>query len=82
MITKSQSCVRETRIQTGFTNGLESVIPGFRALLEGAVELVRRKRMRARLRRDLEHLDARLLHDIGVRREELEAEAAKPFWQR
>lgn len=40
-----------------------------------------RARHRARLRRDLERLDTRMLHDIGVRREDLVREACRPFWR-
>lgn len=42
---------------------------------------IRRARRRARLRRDLERLDTHLLHDIGVRREDLVREAYRPFWR-
>lgn len=38
-------------------------------------------RFRARSRRDLESLDARLLEDIGVSRPLASREAAKPFWR-
>ena len=41
-----------------------------------------RARRRARLRFDLERLDTHMLRDIGARRIDLEAEAAKPFWRR
>lgn len=41
----------------------------------------RRRRLRARLRRDLERLDERLCRDIGVPRHELQREAVKPFWR-
>lgn len=40
-----------------------------------------RARARARLRRDLERLDAHMLHDIGARREDLVREAYRPFWR-
>lgn len=43
---------------------------------------MQRARRRARLRRELEWLDARQLRDIGRTRAELELEAAKPFWRR
>lgn len=36
---------------------------------------------RDRDRRALQSLDDRLLHDIGVSRGDVEAEAAKPFWR-
>lgn len=64
------------RMQAGFGHG------GVRSLLAVVAGLVQRSRMRAGLRRDLERLDEHLLHDIGARRDELEAEAAKPFWRR
>lgn len=75
MITKTQCNVRELRMPIRFGND------GLRSLLVGIAGLVQRQRLRARLRRDLERLDAHLLHDIGARREELEAEARKPFWR-
>lgn len=40
-----------------------------------------RARRRAHLRRDLERLDSRMLHDMGVRREDLVREACRPFWR-
>ncbi len=40
-----------------------------------------RARCRARLRRDPGRLDERAIHDMGARRLDLEAEAAKPFWR-
>jgi uncharacterized protein YjiS (DUF1127 family) len=40
-----------------------------------------RARRRARLRRDLAKLDHRWPSDIGVRRDTLESEAARPFWR-
>lgn len=42
----------------------------------------RRAVMRARLRRDLERLDDRLLRDAGLTRQDLEAEARRPLWRR
>ena len=36
---------------------------------------------RYRARHQLKCLDARLLADIGLTREQAEAEASKPFWQ-
>jgi len=36
---------------------------------------------RDRDRRALQALDDRLLHDIGISRGDVEAEAAKPFWR-
>jgi uncharacterized protein YjiS (DUF1127 family) len=36
---------------------------------------------RARGRRLLLEMDARMLKDIGITRAELEAEAAKPWWR-
>lgn len=53
-----------------------------RSLLQGVADILQRMRQRARLRRDLERLDEHLLHDIGIKREVLEAEATKPFWRR
>lgn len=37
---------------------------------------------RARERRDLAHLDARLLRDIGLDAGTARLEATKPFWER
>jgi uncharacterized protein YjiS (DUF1127 family) len=41
-----------------------------------------RARRRARLRSDLGRLDERAIHDMGARRLDLQAEAAKPFWRK
>jgi uncharacterized protein YjiS (DUF1127 family) len=38
-------------------------------------------RERARSRRDLRHLDARMRADIGLSPAEVERECGKPFWQ-
>lgn len=50
-------------------------------LLAGLRTALARRRVRARLREDLRHLDNHLLHDIGVRREELVRQAYRPFWR-
>jgi uncharacterized protein YjiS (DUF1127 family) len=55
-----------------------------RALLRRLARLIRvwRERVRSRRRlRALSHLDDHLLHDIGLTREALLSEAAKPFWR-
>jgi uncharacterized protein YjiS (DUF1127 family) len=38
-------------------------------------------RERARSRRSLHHLDARMLRDIGLTPADVERECRKPFWQ-
>jgi|GEM_PF-7128430 len=55
--------------------------PARRAAFGWIRTLAQRARVRARLRRDLERLDHRLLHDMGVRREDLLAEAYRPLWR-
>lgn len=55
--------------------------PRFQRLVDWIRAAARRRRQRAHLRRDLERLDERLCHDIGVPRHELQREAAKPFWR-
>lgn len=82
MTTKTQCCIRATRTQFEPGNVQGRAAASGRLLRERAVEALRRIRRRARLRRDLQRLDEHLLHDIGARRADLEAEAAKPFWRR
>lgn len=43
---------------------------------------LRRYSQRRRSRRQLLALDARLLEDIGITREQARTEGRKPFWQR
>ena len=50
--------------------------PGLDALVTTLVTWYRR----AEQRRRLVQLDARMLKDIGLSREQVEAEAGKPFW--
>lgn len=82
MIAKTQYGVRETRMLFESDNEQGSVAASGRPMLDRLAGAVRRIRRRARLRRDLERLDERLLHDIGAQQADLEAEAAKPFWRR
>lgn len=82
MITNSQRYVHETRMQALPRDARREATRAAQSLLQGLVEMLQRMRLRARLRRDLERLDEHLLHDIGIKREELETEATKPFWQR
>lgn len=80
MVTNDERNVRRARTPT--TTGpaphpdrlAGRVLAGLRAALA-------RRRVRARLREDLRRLDEHLLHDIGVRREELLREAYRPFWR-
>lgn len=37
-------------------------------------------RRHIRTRKQLKHLDARMLRDVGITREEADAEASKHFW--
>lgn len=52
-----------------------------RPALRDAWALLRRWCARRRQRYDLGELDDRLLGDIGLTREEAEAERRKPFWR-
>lgn len=78
----SQYHVRETRMPTLPHKAHGQAMRSARSLLQALAGMLQRMRQRARLRRDLERLDEHLLHDIGIKREELEAEATKPFWRR
>ena len=51
-------------------------------LFRAALALVGQWRERARQRRQLARLDARMLRDIGVTAAEAERECEKPFWRR
>lgn len=62
------------------TNVLQLFRPASRATTTG-VALLRAWRQRARSRRDLAQLDARLLRDIGLERAVAMREACKPFWR-
>lgn len=50
-------------------------------ILLAGLELIRYWHGRARQRRQLALLEPRLLRDIGIRREDALAEAAKWFWE-
>jgi uncharacterized protein YjiS (DUF1127 family) len=70
-------------------NGLESalrILRGIWQLVEPVLShghaLVERWAMRARTRQQLELLDERLLHDIGLSRHDVTLELRKRFWQR
>lgn len=73
--------IRENRMHESLDSDRDRFGATGRALAQWAVAAFRRAIRRARLRRDLEWLDARLLRDIGIAREDLEAEARKPFWR-
>ena len=45
-------------------------LPGFRAMLRAAIT-----------RRQLAHMDDRMLKDIGISRSQAEVEGSKPFWR-
>ena len=49
--------------------------------IQKALATLRTWRRRARTRRQLLTLDARMLADIGVSRVDASREAAKPFWE-
>ena len=55
-------------------------LPGDTGRLRQLVHLALRWIERSRQRNDLARLDAHLLRDIGVSREEARAEIEKPFW--
>jgi uncharacterized protein YjiS (DUF1127 family) len=65
--------------------GLRAALPGARSTwqtrLADAVDLLLTWHERARERRQLLGLSDHMLHDIGVGRAEVEAEASKPFWR-
>ena len=50
-------------------------------VIRQAVSAVKLSRARARSRRDLRALSNHLLQDIGLGREDVEYEFAKPFWR-
>jgi uncharacterized protein YjiS (DUF1127 family) len=50
--------------------------------LTGAADLLLTWYERARQRRQLQALSDHMLHDIGLGRVDVEAEAGKPFWRR
>lgn len=77
MFTNPEYSIREVR--TSFGAGMATAM---RWLGDEALAACRRFRQRARLRRDLQHMEERQFHDIGLTRADLEAEAAKPFWRR
>lgn len=76
MVTKGEYCVQ--RMQTPTVHSPNGRMQRALAWLRAALA---RRRTRARLRADLEHLDTRLLRDIGVRREDIVREAYRPFWR-
>ncbi|MDZ7829840.1 MAG: DUF1127 domain-containing protein [Halofilum sp. (in: g-proteobacteria)] len=78
MFANSEYSIREIRTLLGAGIAMAAI----RRLAGEVRAAYRRSRQRARLRRDLLHLDARQLRDIGLARTDLEAEAAKPFWRR
>jgi uncharacterized protein YjiS (DUF1127 family) len=49
--------------------------------LTGAADLLLTWYERARQRRELQALSDHMLHDIGLGRVDVEAEAGKPFWR-
>ncbi len=71
MVGNRQCGVRVARTPAVAGPGLRAVLIAWRA----------RRRRRARLRRELAWLDDRLLHDAGLRRQDLEREARRPFWR-
>ena len=83
------SAVQECRIRgtgtpvrsAGPPIGRRSANPWLHRLARRVLAALERAHRRARLRRELEQLDDRLLRDIDVRRETLEAEANRPFWR-
>jgi len=83
MSTNSEYIIREIRTPVAITSDrsgirLRSALARLRAAIFAAL---RRAHQRARLRHELARLDARQLRDIGCTREDLEIEAAKPFWR-
>ena len=85
MITDRERYVHQMRIPSS-VEAPPRVRRDFRRRIRAAIRWLgmafRRARRRARLRCDLERFDEHLLRDIGARRLDLEAEAAKPFWRR
>ena len=53
----------------------------WRARLTEAFDLLLTWYERARQRRELQGLSDHMLHDMGIGRADVEAEAAKPFWR-
>ena len=55
--------------------------PGWSARVARGIELLMIWHERARQRHQLRSLSDHMLRDIGLGRADIEAEAAKPFWQ-
>lgn len=80
MVTNDECSVQETRMPAGMPTASAPSRSLGRALAWARAGAARR-RVRARLREDLNRLDARMLRDIGVHREDLLREAYKPWWR-
>ena len=74
-------------LQKGSSRPLYETVPQLvirpkgRRWLTGAIDTLLAWSERARERRQLMQFDDHMLHDIGVTRADVEAEAAKPFWR-
>lgn len=65
---RQAACLGAPRLRHGST-------PGWLAVIGAWIE-------RARQRRALARLDDHLLRDVGISRDQVEAEATQPFWRR
>ena len=63
------------------TNTVRVRTPLPQVRLPALLAVIREWGLRARSRRELQALDERLLHDIGLTPAKADAEARKPFWQ-
>ena len=61
--------------------GLGRGRPTCQVRLAGVVDLILTWYERARQRRQLQTLSDHMLHDLGLGRVDVEAEAEKPFWR-
>jgi len=85
MLTDSEYSIRENRTLLRVRGAVVAAVDltaRVRRAADRAVAVYRRSRQRARLRRELQSMEERQFHDIGLTRAALEAEAAKPFWRR
>jgi len=55
---------------------------GFEQVFQATAQMVLVWQERAQMRQALQHLDDRMLRDIGLSRAEAEREANKPFWHK
>jgi uncharacterized protein YjiS (DUF1127 family) len=79
----SQAVSKSTQPAGGrlLAGAFEAVAAPVDAVLTGLLDQVLTWHQRVRDRQALGHLDAHMLHDIGLSRADVESEVSKPFWQ-